>query len=510
MQHILDELERRREQARQGGGPRRVEAQHAKGKLTARERIDLLLDEGSFEEFDMFVEHRAVDFGMDKTRIPGDGVVTGWGAINGRVVYLFSKDFTVFGGSLSGAHAKKIIKVMEQAQKIGAPIIGLYDAGGARIQEGVESLAGYADIFLQNVMASGVVPQISVIMGPCAGGDVYSPAMTDFIFMVKDTSYMFVTGPDVVRTVTNEVVTAEELGGARVHASKSGVADAAFENDLEALAQVRRLVDFLPLSNREKPPYRESYDDADRAEASLDTLVPSNPNKPYDMKELILKVVDEADFFEIAPDYAKNIVIGFGRMDGDTVGFVANQPLSLAGVLDIDSSRKAARFVRFCDAFDIPLVTFVDVPGFMPGTRQEYGGLIKHGAKLLFAYAEATVPKITLITRKAYGGAYDVMSSKHLRGDFNYAWPTAEIAVMGAKGAVEIIFRADAGDPEKLAEREAEYKGRFANPFVAAQLGYIDDVIMPHGTRRRIARALKSLKGKTLINPAKKHDNIPL
>ncbi len=510
MQHILDELAKRREQARQGGGERRVASQHAKGKLTARERIELLLDEGSFEEFDMFVEHRAVEFGMDKTRVPGDGVVTGWGTVNGRVVYLFSKDFTVFGGSLSGAHAKKILKVMEQAQKLGAPVIGLYDAGGARIQEGVESLAGYADIFLQNVMASGVIPQISVIMGPCAGGDVYSPAMTDFIFMVKDTSYMFVTGPDVVKTVTNEVVTAEELGGARVHAGKSGVADAAFENDLEALTQVRRLIDFLPLSNREKPPHRESYDDPDRAEPSLDTLVPTNPNKPYDMKELILKVVDEADFFEISPDYAKNIVIGFGRMDGDTVGFVANQPLSLAGVLDIDSSRKAARFVRFCDAFDIPIVTFVDVPGFMPGTRQEYGGLIKHGAKLLFAYAEATAPKITVITRKAYGGAYDVMSSKHLRGDFNYAWPTAEIAVMGAKGAVEIIFRAEAKDPEKLAEREAEYKARFANPFVAAQLGYIDDVIMPHSTRRRIVRALKSLKGKLLSNPAKKHDNIPL
>ncbi len=510
MQHIIDELASRREQARQGGGERRVASQHAKGKLTARERIDLLLDEGSFEEFDMFVEHRATEFGMADNRIPGDGVVTGWGTVNGRIVYLFSKDFTVFGGSLSGAHAKKILKVMDQAQKLGAPVIGLYDAGGARIQEGVESLAGYADIFLQNVMASGVIPQISVIMGPCAGGDVYSPAMTDFIFMVKDTSYMFVTGPDVVKTVTNEVVTAEELGGARVHAAKSGVADGAFENDLEALTQVRRLIDFLPLSNREKPPHRQSYDDADRSEPSLDTLVPANPNKPYDMKELILKVVDEADFFEISSDYAKNIVIGFGRMDGDTVGFVANQPLSLAGVLDIDSSRKAARFVRFCDAFDIPIVTFVDVPGFMPGTRQEYGGLIKHGAKLLFAYAEATAPKITLITRKAYGGAYDVMSSKHLRGDFNYAWPTAEIAVMGAKGAVEIIFRAEAKDPEKLAEREAEYKARFANPFVAAQLGYIDDVIMPHSTRRRIVRALQSLKGKSLSNPAKKHDNIPL
>ena len=510
MQHIIEELERRREQARAGGGARRTEAQHAKGKLTARERIDLLLDEGSFEEFDMFVEHRSHDFGMAEQRVPGDGVVTGWGTINGRVVYVFSKDFTVFGGSLSGAHAEKIVKVQRQAMKVGAPIIGLFDAGGARIQEGVESLAGYADIFLENVMASGVIPQISVIMGPCAGGDVYSPAMTDFIFMVRDTSYMFVTGPDVVKTVTNEVVTAEELGGARVHASKSGVAEGAFDNDLEALTQVRRLIDFLPTSNREKPPVRESYDEMDREEASLDTLVPANPNKPYDMKELILKVVDEADFFEISSEWARNIITGFARLDGETVGVVANQPQVLAGVLDIDASRKAARFVRFCDAFNIPIVTLVDVPGFMPGTKQEYGGLIKHGAKLLFAYAEATVPKITLITRKAYGGAYDVMSSKHLRGDFNYAWPTAEIAVMGAKGAVEIIFRAEAKDPEALAAREAEYKARFANPFVAASRGYIDDVISPRETRRRIVRALKSLKGKVLENPWKKHDNIPL
>ena len=510
MKDILEQLESRREAARQGGGERRVAAQHAKGKLTARERISLLLDEGSFEEFDMFVEHRAVEFGMAEQKIPGDGVVTGWGTVGGKVVYVFSKDFTVFGGSLSGAHAQKILKVQRQAMKVGAPVIGLFDAGGARIQEGVESLAGYADIFLENVMASGVIPQISVIMGPCAGGDVYSPAMTDFIFMVRDTSYMFVTGPDVVKTVTNETVTAEDLGGARVHSSKSGVADGAFENDLEALAQVRRLIGFLPSSNREKSPIRESYDEPDRDEHSLDTLVPANPNKPYDMKELILKVVDEADFFEIGAEFAKNIVCGFARMDGETVGIVANQPQVLAGVLDIDSSRKAARFVRFCDAFNIPILTLVDVPGFMPGTRQEYGGLIRHGAKLLFAYAEATVPKVTLITRKAYGGAYDVMSSKHLRGDINYAWPTAEIAVMGAKGAVEIIFRADAKDPEKLAEREAEYKARFANPFVAASLGYIDDVIMPHGTRRRVVRALRSLRTKELRNPAKKHDNIPL
>ena len=391
---------------------------------------------------------------------------------------------------------------------MGAPIIGLFDAGGARIQEGVESLAGYADIFLENTLASGVIPQISVIMGPCAGGDVYSPAITDFIFMVKDTSYMYVTGPDVVKTVTHEEVSHEELGGYRIHAMKSGVADGAFENDLEALTQVRRLVDFLPLSNREKPPVRESFDEPLRDEMSLDTLVPANPNKPYDMKELILKMVDEADFFEISPDYAKNIVCGFARLDGQPVGIVANQPQVLAGVLDIDASRKAARFVRFCDAFEFPLITLVDVPGFMPGTRQEQGGLIRHGAKLLFAFAEATVPKITLITRKAYGGAYDVMSSKHLRGDINYAWPTAEIAVMGSKGAVEIIFRNQT--PEQLVEHEAQYKARFANPFVAASRGYIDDVIMPHGTRRRIVKALKNLKGKQLTNPWKKHDNIPL
>ena len=510
MQHILEELEKRREMARAGGGPRRVAAQHAKGKLTARERIDVLLDEASFEEFDMFVEHRSHDFGMETQRVPGDGVVTGWGTINGRVVYVFSKDFTVMGGSLSKAQAEKIVKVQEMAVRNGAPIIGLFDAGGARIQEGVDSLAGYADIFLQNVLASGVVPQISVIMGPCAGGDVYSPAITDFIFMVKDTSYMYLTGPDVVKKALFEDVTHDELGGWRVHAMKSGVSDGAFENDLEALTQVRRLVDFLPLSNREKAPSRQTFDDQDRAEPSLDTLIPADASKSYDMKELVLKVVDEGDFFEISPDWAKNIIVGFARMDGDTVGFVANQPAVMGGVLDIDSSRKAARFVRFCDAFNIPVVTLVDVPGFMPGTKQEQGGAIKHGAKLLFAFAEATVPKVTVITRKAYGGAFDVMSSKNIRGDVNYAWPTAEIAVMGPKQAVEIIFRADIGDPAKLAEREAEYKAHFANPFVAASRGYIDDVIMPHGTRRRIIRALKSLKTKIVTNPAKKHDNIPL
>jgi propionyl-CoA carboxylase beta chain len=510
MKRILEELEQRRAQARAGGGERRIASQHAKGKLTARERLDLLLDEDSFEEFDMFVEHRSHDFDMQKQRVPGDGVVTGWGTINGRVVYVFSKDFTVIGGSLSKAHAEKIVKVQEMAGRNGAPIIGLFDAGGARIQEGVDSLAGYADIFLQNVLFSGVIPQISVIMGPCAGGDVYSPAMTDFIFMVKDTAYMYVTGPDVVKTVINEEVSHEELGGYRVHALKSGVADGAFDNDLEALTQVRRLIDFLPGSNREKAPARESFDDPNRCEPSLDTLVPDNANKPYDMKELILKVADEADFFEISPDFAKNIITGFGRMDGETVGFVANQPQVLAGVLDIDSSRKGARFVRFCDAFNIPIVTFVDVPGFMPGTKQEQGGLIKHGAKLLFAYAEATVPKITIITRKAYGGAFDVMSSKNIRGDLNYAFPTAEIAVMGPKQAVEIIFRADIGDPQKLAEREDDYRNHFANPFVAASRGYIDDVIIPNSARRRIVRALKSLKHKQLTNPWKKHDNIPL
>ncbi|MGH6987093.1 MAG: acyl-CoA carboxylase subunit beta [Caulobacteraceae bacterium] len=510
MKHILEELDRRRAQAIAGGGEKRTRAQHERGKLTARERLTALLDEGSFEEFDMFVEHRSHDFGMAERRVPGDGVVTGWGTINGRLVHVFSKDFTVFGGSLSKAHAEKIVKVQEMAMRNGAPIIGLFDAGGARIQEGVDSLAGYADIFLQNVLASGVIPQVSVIMGPCAGGDVYSPAMTDFIFMVKDTAYMYVTGPDVVKTVINEDVSHEELGGWRVHAAKSGVADGAFDNDLEALAQIRRLVDFLPLSNREAPPRRTSFDDRDRIEASLDTLVPASPNKPYDMAELISKVVDEGDFFEISPDWAKNIIIGFGRLDGATVGFVANQPQVLAGVLDIDASRKAARFVRFCDAFGIPLVTFVDVPGFMPGTRQEQGGLIKHGAKLLFAFAEATVPKVTVITRKAYGGAFDVMSSKNIRGDVNYAWPTAEIAVMGPRQAVEIIYRDQLGDPEKIAEREAEYKAHFANPFVAASRGYIDDVIMPSETRRRICRALAGLAGKTVSNPAKKHDNLPL
>ena len=510
MHEIIRQLDEKRQKARLGGGQKRIDSQHAKGKLTARERIELLLDEGSFEEWDMFKEHRCTDFGMGAEAIPGDGVVTGYGTVNGRLVFVFSQDFTVFGGSLSETHAEKICKVMDHAMKVGAPVIGLNDSGGARIQEGVDSLGGYADVFQRNVLASGVIPQISMIMGPCAGGAVYSPSMTDFIFMVKDSSYMFVTGPEVVKTVTHEEVTAEELGGAVTHTSKSGVADLAFENDVEALAQLRRFIDFLPLSNREKPPVRPTADSADRVDESLDTLVPSNANQPYDMKELITKVVDEGDFFELQPDYAKNILIGFGRMEGQTVGFVANQPLVLAGCLDIKSSIKAARFVRFCDAFNIPVVTFVDVPGFMPGTSQEYGGIIKHGAKLLYAYAECTVPKVTVITRKAYGGAYDVMSSKHLRGDVNLAWPSAEIAVMGPKGAVEIIFREEKNDPEKITAREKEYKEKFANPFVAAHRGFIDDVIMPHNTRKRICRSLAMLRDKQLDNPWRKHGNIPL
>lgn len=510
MKDILEELESRRALARLGGGETRIAAQHAKGKLTARERIELLLDEGSFEEFDTFVAHRCTDFGMQAERPYGDGVVTGWGTINGRMVYVFSQDFTVFGGSLSETHAEKICKIMDMAMQNGAPIIGINDSGGARIQEGVASLAGYAEVFQRNILASGVVPQISLIMGPCAGGAVYSPAMTDFIFMVRDTSYMFVTGPDVVKTVTNEVVTAEELGGASTHTKKSSVADGAFENDVEALSEVRRLIDFLPLNNREKAPVRPFFDDPGRIEPSLDTLVPDNPNTPYDMKELILKVADEGDFFEIQADFARNIITGFIRIEGATVGVVANQPMVLAGCLDIDSSRKAARFVRFCDAFEIPILTFVDVPGFLPGTSQEYGGVIKHGAKLLFAYGEATVPKVTVLTRKTYGGAYVVMASKHLRGDFNYAWPTAEVAVMGAKGAVEILYRSEQGDREKIAARVKDYEDRFANPFVAAERGFIDEVIMPHSTRRRVARAFASLRGKKLHNPWKKHDNIPL
>jgi propionyl-CoA carboxylase beta chain len=510
MNDILQRLDEKRRAARLGGGERRIKAQHDRGKLTARERLDVLLDPGSFEEWGLFVEHRSHDFGMAEQKIPGDGVVTGYGTVNGRLVFVFSQDFTVFGGSLSEAHAEKICRIMDQALNVGAPVIGLNDSGGARIQDGVASLAGYAEVFERNVLASGVIPQISLIMGPCAGGAVYSPAMTDFIFMVKDSSYMFVTGPDVVKTVTQETVTQEELGGAVTHTTRSGVADLAFENDVEALIELRRFVDFLPGSNRTPAPVHPAADPREREEPSLDTLVPANPNKPYDMKELIEKIVDDGDFFELQPSYAANILIGFARMEGATIGIVANQPMVLAGCLDIDSARKAARFVRFCDCFQIPIVTFVDVPGFLPGTAQEYGGIIKHGAKLLFAFAEATVPKVTLITRKAYGGAYDVMSSKHLRGDVNFAWPSAEIAVMGPKGAVEIIFRADSGDAEAIEARAQEYREKFANPFVAASRGFIDDVIAPRATRPRLCRALQMLRGKRLENPWKKHDNIPL
>ena len=510
MQDIIRQLDEKRVAARLGGGQQRIDAQHSKGKLTARERLEVLLDEGSFEEWDMFVEHRCNDFGMADKSIPGDGVVTGYGTVNGRQVFVFSQDFTVFGGSLSETHAEKICKIMDKAMQVGAPIIGINDSGGARIQEGVASLAGYAEVFQRNVLASGVVPQISMVMGPCAGGAVYSPAMTDFIFMVKGSSYMFVTGPEVVKTVTHEEVTHEELGGARTHTSRSGVADGAFENDVEALILLRDFIDFLPVSNRAPVPVRPNADPVNREEPSLDSLIPSNPNKPYDMMELIGKIVDAGEFFELQSDYAKNIIIGFARMNGATVGIVANQPMVLAGCLDISSSIKGARFVRFCDCFSIPIVTLVDVPGFLPGTAQEYGGIIKHGAKLLYAFAEATVAKITLITRKAYGGAYDVMSSKHLRGDVNYAWPHAEIAVMGPKGAVEIIFRSESNDPQLIAERTEEYRQKFANPFVAGTRGFIDDVIMPRNTRHRICRALDMLKTKQLENPWKKHGNMPL
>jgi len=514
MREILEQLEARRERARAGGGQKRIERQHEKGKLTARERIEVLLDEGSFEEYDMFVEHRCNDFGMEEQKIPGDGVVTGAGTINGRLIYVFSKDFTVFGGSLSEAHARKINKIQDMALRNRAPLIGLFDAGGARIQEGVAALGGYGEVFLRNVLASGVIPQISVIMGPCAGGDVYSPAMTDFIFMVKDTSYMFVTGPDVVKAVTNEEVTAEELGGASVHTTKSSIADNAYENDIEALQQVRRLMDFLPAHNTEAAPELPTRDSPARSEPSLDTLVPDQPNRPYDIKELIHKVADEGEFFEIQPAFAQNIVIGFARMEGHTAGIVANQPMVLAGVLASDASRKAARFVRFCDCFGIPVITFIDVPGFLPGTAQEYGGLIKHGAKLLFAYSEATVPKVTVITRKAYGGAYDVMSSKHVRGDVNYAWPSAEIAVMGAQGASEIIFRKEissSDDPRNThQEKIDEYTKRFANPYIAASRGFIDEVIQPEETRLKLMASLQMLENKVDKLPRKKHGNIPL
>ncbi|NP_001279608.1 propionyl-CoA carboxylase beta chain, mitochondrial [Callorhinchus milii] len=505
---VHERIERKRQRAILGGGQHRIDAQHKRGKLTARERIQLLLDTDSFVEYDMFVEHRCSDFGMatDENKFPGDSVVTGQGRINGRLVYIFSQDFTVFGGSLSGAHAQKICKIMDQALLVGAPVIGLNDSGGARIQEGVESLAGYADIFLRNVLASGVIPQISLIMGPCAGGAVYSPALTDFTFMVKDTSYLFITGPDVVKSVTNENVTQEDLGGAKTHTAVSGVAHRAFENDVDALLNLREFFNYIPLNNRDPAPIRECHDPFDRLVPGLDTIVPLESTKAYDMLDIVREIVDERDFFDIMPNYAKNIIVGFARMNGRTVGIIGNQPKVASGCLDINSSVKGARFVRFCDAFNIPIMTFVDVPGFLPGTSQEYGGIIRHGAKLLYAFAEATVPKITVITRKAYGGAYDVMSSKHLRGGLNYAWPTAEVAVMGAKGAVQIIFK---GNHSKEAA-EAEYVETFANPFPAAIRGFVDDIIQPSSTRMRICRDLEMLANKKLNNPWKKHGNIPL
>lgn len=510
----LEQLRKLKEEAKLGGGEKRIQAQHGKGKLTARERLDILLDEGSFEEIDMLVRHRSHDFGLEKQRYLGDGVVTGYGTIEGRQVFVFSQDFTVFGGSLSEAHAEKICKIMDMAMKVGAPVIGLNDSGGARIQEGVVSLGGYADIFLRNTLASGVIPQISAVMGPCAGGAVYSPAITDFILMVKNSSHMFVTGPNVVKTVTHENVTFEDLGGALTHATKSGVAHFACENEIECLQSVRKLVSYIPLNNLEDPPYVDTGDDPNRREAKLQTIIPDNPNKPYDMKDVITGVLDNKEFFEVHELYAPNIVVGFGRLGGRSVGIVANQPAVLAGVLDIDSSIKGARFVRFCDAFNIPLVVFEDVPGFLPGTDQEWRGIIKHGAKLLYAFCEATVPKLTVITRKAYGGAYDVMNSKHVRGDINYAWPSAEIAVMGPKGAVEIIFKKQieqAEDKGKALEQKVEeFRQKFANPFIAAERGYIDDVIEPAETRVRLIRALKMLDSKVDRNPKKKHGNIPL
>jgi propionyl-CoA carboxylase beta chain len=508
----LEELRRRHQAAEAGGGLERRERQHREGKLSARERVELLLDEGTFEELDKLVEHRARDFGMDEQVVPGDGLVTGHGLIDGRLTFVFAQDFTVFGGSLSETNALKICKVMDLAMKTGAPVVGLNDSGGARIQEGVVSLAGYADIFLRNTLASGVVPQISAIMGPCAGGAVYSPAITDFVFMVDKTSYMFVTGPDVLKTVTHEDVTKEKLGGAVTHNSISGVGHFLAANDTECIQMIRELMSFLPQNNREDAPRRECTDPTDRADPELDTLVPVEPNIPYDMKELIRRVVDDGDFFEVHEHFAMNIVVGFARMDGRPVGIVANQPAVLAGCLDIDSSVKGARFVRFCDAFNIPILTFEDVPGFLPGTAQEFGGIIRHGAKLLYAYAEATVPKITVITRKAYGGAYCVMGSKHLRTDVNFGYPTAEIAVMGAEGAVNIVYRRElaGGDPDVRAAKTAEFRERFANPFVAAERGYLDDVIEPRETRPKVIRALRMLENKVDASPKKKHGCMPL
>lgn len=514
MQNLREDLSQRQSEALLAGGAERIAKQHAKGKLTARERIDLLLDPGSFQELGMFVRHRCRDFGMEADRPYGDGVVTGYGTVHGRTVYVFSQDFTVFGGSLSETHAEKIVKVMKLAMENGAPIIGLNDSGGARIQEGVMSLGGYADIFLLNTLSSGVIPQISAIMGPCAGGAVYSPVITDFIFMVKKSSYMFVTGPDVVKTVTNEVVTAEELGGADTHASRSGVAHLALENEAECLFRIRELLSYLPQNCEEQPPLIANNDALDRLVPSLNEIIPDNPNKPYDMHEVIQAIVDNGEFFEIHPDFAGNIICGFARLGGRSIGIVANQPAVLAGVLDIDASTKGARFVRFCDAFNIPLVVFEDVPGFLPGTDQEWRGIIRHGAKLLYAFCEATVPRLTIITRKAYGGAYDVMNSKHIRGDLNFAWPTAEIAVMGPKGAVEIIFRkqiAEAEDPVAVEEQLIEnYREKFANPYVAAERGFVDDVIVPEQTRKVLIQGLNSLKNKVVNNPRKKHGNIPL
>ncbi|NLJ82595.1 MAG: acyl-CoA carboxylase subunit beta [Bacteroidales bacterium] len=517
MQDKVNELLELRAKARLGGGEKRIERQHQQGKMTARERINLLLDEGSFEEFDMFVTHRCVNFGLEKETYLADGVVTGYGSVNGRLVYVYAQDFTTFGGSLSETHAAKICKVLDQAMKMGAPVVGFNDSGGARIQEGVNSLAGYADIFQRNVLASGVVPQISAIFGPCAGGAVYSPALTDFIMMVKNTSYMFVTGPKVVKTVTGEDVTTENLGGSSVHSTKSGVAQFVADSEAEGIEMIKHLLGFLPSNNMEAPPKVECTDPIERLEDKLNSIIPDSPNKPYNVKDVILSIVDNQDFLEVLPSYAKNIVTGFARMGGMTVGVVANQPAYLAGVLDINASRKGARFIRFCDAFNIPLLTLVDVPGYLPGTGQEYGGLILHGAKILYAYGEATVPKVTVILRKNYGGAYCVMSSKHLRGDINYAWPTAEIAVMGGKGAIEILMSKELRaieDPEKLNEflneKEAEYRDQFANPYVAARYGYIDDVIEPRNTRYRVIKALMSLQTKRLENPPKKHDNMPL
>ncbi len=517
IENKIKELLQLREKARLGGGQDKIDAQHAKGKFTARERIEMLLDEGSFEEFDMFVSHRTTDFGLDKQLYLSDGVVTGYGTIDGRLVYVFSQDFTVFGGSLSEMFAQKICKVMDKAMKAGAPIIGINDSGGARIQEGVKSLGGYAEIFQRNIMASGLVPQISAIFGPCAGGAVYSPALTDFTIMSKGKSYMFVTGPKVVKTVTGETVTDEELGGASVHGSKSGVTHFVAEDEEEGILLIRKLISYMPQNNLEDPPLMACDDPIERLDDRLNEIIPDNPNKPYDVKDVIHSIADFNEFVEVQRHYAPNIVIGFARFNGQSVGIVANQPLYFAGVLDINSSRKAARFVRFCDAFNIPIVTLVDVPGFLPGTTQEYGGIILHGAKLLFAYGEATVPKITIILRKAYGGAYDVMSSKHLRGDINYAWPSAEIAVMGPKGAIEVLHSKELKkitDPEArarfLAEKEEEYRNKFANPYVAAKFGYIDDVIEPRNTRFRIIRALQSLATKKDNNPPKKHCNIPL